>query len=50
MSAYAACISNLPRAFIMKGCWVLLKAFLSSNVIVSVFMCFGFQDNSVLIK
>lgn len=32
MFSYVPCISNLSRAFIIKGCWILSKAFSASFV------------------
>ena len=40
MFSYVPCIPALSKTFIMKGCCILLKAFLASNEMI---MCFLFQ-------
>jgi hypothetical protein len=40
MLKYVPCISNVFGAFIMKGCWILLKAFSASNGMIMWF-CFS---------
>ena len=41
MFRYVACIPDLSKTFIMKGCWILSKAFSASNEMIIRFFSFS---------